>query len=188
MDSKKEGEYAVVILRTKMDKMPDSCKACEFGKIYGCVGDVHCMALNEYFTNNTRPPYKERPDECPLIESGCDLVKREDVMKTVEGVCNQYNMCFDPDYEIKRAGSFGVDFPKAIMAIPAADEISETVNNDAYLYKCECPKCGNRITRGREERTFFCDKCGAHLHQRAFTDKEEDEAEFEREMDEYEDL
>lgn len=116
-----------------------------------------------------------------------DLVKREDVWETVQRVCNQYNMCFDTDYERKRAGSFGVDLPKAIMAIPAADGISETVNNDAYLYKCECPKCGNRITSGNEERTFFCDRCGAHLHQRAFTEKEYADAKFEREMDEYED-
>ncbi len=178
----------MVLLRTKMDKMPDSCRKCEYGKVYGCVGDVHCMTLNEYFTNNTKPPYKERPDECPLFDSDGDLVKREDVLKTLERVCAQYNMYFDTDYKTKRAGTFGVDLPKSIMEIPAADEISETVNNDAYLYKCECPKCGNRITRGSEERTFFCDKCGAHLHQRAFTDKEEDEAKFEREMDEYEDL
>ncbi len=54
-----------------------------------------------------------------------DLVKREDVWKTVQRVCNQYNMCFDPDYESKRAGSFGVDLPKAIMDIPAADEQKE---------------------------------------------------------------
>ena len=25
------------------------------------------MWLGEYFTNNVKPPYKERPDECPLI-------------------------------------------------------------------------------------------------------------------------
>lgn len=112
--------------------MPDSCRKCEYGKVYGCVGDVHCMTLNEYFTNNVKPPYKERPDECPLFDSDSDLVKREDVMKTVKEVCNQYNMYFDTDYENKKPGAFGVDLPKAIMEIPVADEISETVNNDAY--------------------------------------------------------
>lgn len=63
----------------------------------------------------------------------------------------------------------------------------ETINNNAYLHKCECPNCGNRITRGDDERTFYCDECGAHLHQRAFTKEEISKAVFEREMDDYED-
>lgn len=56
-----------VTLYIRAEDMPGSCAECFLGKRYGCVGDVECKALNEYFTNNVRPPYKERPDECPLI-------------------------------------------------------------------------------------------------------------------------
>lgn len=66
-------------------------------------------------------------------------------------------------------------------------KIKETINNDAYSYRCHCPVCGNCIQRGNEERTFFCDQCGTHLHQRAFTEEEIEEAIFQHEMDEYED-
>lgn len=48
-----------------------------------------------------------------------DLVRREDVMKTVETVCNQYNICFD--LNPKRDGTFGGDLPKAILEIPAVN-------------------------------------------------------------------
>lgn len=64
---------------------------------------------------------------------------------------------------------------------------NETVENDAYLWSCKCPNCGKKIHRGSEERTFYCEQCGIQLHQRAFTEKELDEARFERQMDEYED-
>lgn len=50
------------------DDIPGSCTECFLGERYGYVGDVKCLALREYFTGNVRPPYKERPDECPLIE------------------------------------------------------------------------------------------------------------------------
>lgn len=66
-------------------------------------------------------------------------------------------------------------------------KIKETINNDAYSNRCHCPVCGNCIQRGSEERTFFCDQCGTHLHQRAFTEEEIKDAIFEKEMDEYED-
>jgi len=65
--------------------------------------------------------------------------------------------------------------------------IKETINNDAYSNSCDCPECGEHISRGKEERTFFCFKCGVHLHQRAFTKEEIDEAVFEHEIDSYED-
>ena len=68
------------------------------------------------------------------------------------------------------------------------DKAVESVNNRAYTYTCECPKCGNIITRGDEESTIFCSKCGQKLHLRAFTEEEIKEAIFDREMDEYEDL
>lgn len=65
--------------------------------------------------------------------------------------------------------------------------MKETINNNAYLNSCDCPDCGNTITRGTEERTFFCDNCGIKLHQRAFTQKEIDDSIFQNEMDTYED-
>jgi hypothetical protein len=58
-----------------MDKMPDSCRGCEYGEVYGCVGDVYCKVLRDYFTNNVKPPYKERPDQCPLLDLGAEVVK-----------------------------------------------------------------------------------------------------------------
>ena len=51
-----------------METLPGSCTECKFGERYGCVGDVKCKILGEYFTGNTEPPYKERPDACPLEE------------------------------------------------------------------------------------------------------------------------
>lgn len=59
-----------VFIKTKMDKVPNTCIKCDYAERYGCVGDVYCIVLKDYFTNNTKPPYKERPDDCPLIESG----------------------------------------------------------------------------------------------------------------------
>lgn len=67
------------------------------------------------------------------------------------------------------------------------EDIKETINNDAYSNSCVCPVCGKRIARGYEKRTFFCEQCGTHLHQRAFTEKEMEAAIFDKEMDEYED-
>lgn len=60
----KEGVYA----KTKMNTLPSSCTECPLGERYGMVGDVKCLVLGEYFTGNVVPPYKERPDECPLVE------------------------------------------------------------------------------------------------------------------------
>lgn len=67
------------------------------------------------------------------------------------------------------------------------NSVKETINNDAYLWSCNCPDCGKKIHRGSEERTFYCEQCGTHLYQRAFTEEELNKARFEREMDEYED-
>lgn len=52
--------------QTPMKKLPASCVECYYGERYGAVGDVKCKLLEEYFTNNVKPPYKRRPDECPL--------------------------------------------------------------------------------------------------------------------------
>lgn len=65
----REGELRKhVFARTTMGTMPRSCTECKLGERYGCVGDVKCRILREYFTGNVEPPYKERPDDCPLLE------------------------------------------------------------------------------------------------------------------------
>ena len=66
-------------------------------------------------------------------------------------------------------------------------DLVETIDNDAYLHRCTCPVCKKKLFRGSEERTFYCEQCGTHLHQRAFTETEIEDALFEHEMDEYED-
>lgn len=58
----------MIVAKMDMEELPNSCTECKMGVRYGCVGDVKCGILNEYFTGNVKPPYKERPDECPLIE------------------------------------------------------------------------------------------------------------------------
>lgn len=67
------------------------------------------------------------------------------------------------------------------------DELKETINNNAYLNNCNCPVCNKKISRGYEEKVFFCSQCGTHLHQRAFTKEEIERATFDNEMDSYED-
>lgn len=57
-----------IYAKTRMQAMPGSCNKCEFGERYGCVGDVKCRILREYFTGNIEPPYKDRPNECPLVD------------------------------------------------------------------------------------------------------------------------
>lgn len=73
------------------------------------------------------------------------------------------------------------------MTAEKHNNTKEAIDNDAYLWSCKCPDCGKKIHRGWEERIFYCEQCGAHLHQRAFTEEELDKARFEREMDDYED-
>ena len=58
----------MIFAKLGMEKLPNSCNECKMGKRYGCVGEVKCRILGEYFTGNVEPPYKERPDECPLRE------------------------------------------------------------------------------------------------------------------------
>ena len=53
-------------LKTKLKQLPFSCTECLHRDKYGCVGDVYCKFLQDYFTGNVAPPYKERPDVCPL--------------------------------------------------------------------------------------------------------------------------
>lgn len=60
-------EQRTILAKLPLKEMPTSCATCGMGRRYGCVGDVYCRLLDEYFTGNTRPPHKERPDECPLF-------------------------------------------------------------------------------------------------------------------------
>lgn len=64
--------------------------------------------------------------------------------------------------------------------------MKEVINIDAYDFSCNCPTCGKRITC-KENETFYCERCGEHLHHRAYTKEEIKQAIFEREMDTYED-
>ncbi len=57
-----------IYAKTEMEAMPGSCAECKLGTRYGLVGDVECRILRAYFTGNVKPPHKERPDECPLLE------------------------------------------------------------------------------------------------------------------------
>ncbi len=57
-----------IYAKTAMKTMPGSCRECKFGERYGLIGDTKCRILREYFTGNAEPPFKERPDECPLLE------------------------------------------------------------------------------------------------------------------------
>lgn len=59
----------MIYSKTIMDNMPSSCTECKLGNKYGSVGDINCRVLERYFTGNTKPPYKERPDECPLVSN-----------------------------------------------------------------------------------------------------------------------
>lgn len=67
----KKGKMSV-FAKTTMGKIPDSCTECKLGRRYGCVGDVYCRIMDEYFTGNVKPPYKDRPDSCPLVEMEVD--------------------------------------------------------------------------------------------------------------------
>lgn len=68
------------------------------------------------------------------------------------------------------------------------EKMVEAINLDAYLSRCECPICGNKMFHGCQgEEVKYCSKCGQKLHIRAFTREEIDRAVFEKEQDDYED-
>jgi len=90
-------------------KMPKSCAECELGRSYGAVGDVKCLVLQTYFTGNTKPPHKERPDECPLVEIKTEerkqfyipvgkalvAIEKEYPPKKIGGCCEGCDLNFD---------------------------------------------------------------------------------------------
>ena len=59
-------KICAVLPEELINEIPKSCSVCPLGEKYGCVGDVKCRILGQYFTGNTEPPWKDRPDECPL--------------------------------------------------------------------------------------------------------------------------
>ena len=61
-------------------KMSKGCEKCEYSDRYGMVGDRYCRILGVYFTGNVKPPYKERPDECPITKLN-NLVRERDRLK-----------------------------------------------------------------------------------------------------------
>ncbi len=56
----------MIIFKTDLEELPPCCELCPYSKPYGLVGDRFCKITKAYFTGNVKPPYKERPDECPL--------------------------------------------------------------------------------------------------------------------------
>ncbi len=65
----------MIIFKTELEELPPCCELCPYSKPYGLVGDRFCKITKAYFTGNVKPPYKERPDECPLTE----LPKKYDI-------------------------------------------------------------------------------------------------------------
>lgn len=56
----------MIIFKTDLEEIPPCCELCPYSKPYGLVGDRFCKITKAYFTGNVKPPYKEKPDECPL--------------------------------------------------------------------------------------------------------------------------
>ena len=54
-------------LFTKIAEVPKSCEQCKHSQRYGAVGDRYCRILGEYFSGDINPPYREVPDECPIV-------------------------------------------------------------------------------------------------------------------------
>ena len=126
-------------LYLKAADIPRSCNECFLGERYGCVGDVKCKALDEYFTGNVKPPYKERPDECPLAE----LPERHGAWKLIDH--------FAP-YQACSACGF-------VMPIAAGENVREI-----RLYRY-CPNCGARMDGGDGRERATEDDGGGHESQ-----------------------
>lgn len=61
----RSGDSVTIYARTRMQAMPKNCVECELGG-WNCRGITKCRVLDKFFHENLEPPYKERPDECPL--------------------------------------------------------------------------------------------------------------------------
>lgn len=126
---------------------------------------------------------KEQYDDINSVAEQTALMGLSDFARAKEAVKTEIKRSLDYSLkEYQKIGTVG-----ELKALKEKSVANETVENDAYLWSCKCPNCGKKIHRGSEERTFYCEQCGIQLYQRAFTEKELDEARFERQMDEYED-
>lgn len=56
----------MIIFKTDLEEIPPCCELCPYSRPYGLVGDRLCKVTGVYFTGNVKPPYKEKPNECPL--------------------------------------------------------------------------------------------------------------------------
>ena len=62
------------------------------------------------------------------------------------------------------------------------------INNNAYYLTCQCPVCKSTLSRDYQGEIFYCRYCGTKLLALAFSQEEINNAIFEKEMDNYEDL
>ena len=137
----------MIFAKTDMDKMPDSCVRCSHGERYGCVGDVKCRILGEYFTNNTKPPYKERPDECPLI----DMNNRNILINPGSGPVGG-EVSWDNAYENITAYIADCEIPMRIVRSehePDEGRYLFVLRNDEYDYQIEVDMPGLPLERVR---------------------------------------
>ena len=91
----------MIVAKTNLTEIPQSCEICPYSKPYGFIGDRFCKIKGDYFTGNIKPPYKERPDECPLIKITDNLdvsvqsqhqkVGKWKLHKDGSGTCDQCN-------------------------------------------------------------------------------------------------
>lgn len=59
---------------------------------------------------------------------------------------------------------------------PSKEEAVDTVDNNAILLRCKCPKCGRKLSRTLEEEERYCRQCGQKLHVPAFSEAEKYQA------------
>ena len=136
--------------------------------------------LEEHLGKKAKSNIEARRVETPFVI--IDFVFKESDYR------NEYKLILnnnEDDEKLLRL-AIGEESLEASMEQKPKDEIKESINNSAYLLSCECPDCGNQISRGYEESVLFCGKCGKKLHLRAFTEKEIEKARFDDSMDDYE--
>ena len=88
----------MIVFKTDLEELPPCCELCPYSKPYGLVGDRFCKITNAYFTGNIKPPYKERPDECPLkpIPKKVKVMYGDDSQDWQKG----YNSCLEEILDI----------------------------------------------------------------------------------------
>lgn len=64
----RSSDSVIISARTELKAMPKNCVECKLGG-WSCRGMTKCKVLDRFFHENLNPPYKDRPDECPLAET-----------------------------------------------------------------------------------------------------------------------